>query len=175
MITLFILKSGEKQASFLKLINSFEPKTTKASHYVNTCQQINEMKCDTDWFGVFYDNEILSKGLRKAIPLFIDFYKGCDSFILFKLIKDDGVNIRAFRSPRLFKKGIVIPEDSLLPEDRSIKYEAILDGFLLEQKHDNKCLIDAFNNIRPAASQAGLSVEETVAVLSEIKNDIDTN
>ena len=72
-----------------------------------------------------YAGEYLSDELRKAIPIFLEH----DEFDAFKIYRkgNNGYSI----SPRIFKSGVVLPKNSLLPMD-DCKMEIILNGFILE-------------------------------------------
>jgi len=62
MLTLFILKSGNKDADPKKSLQSFIGLVTQ-TYYLNSLPEINAAGKENDWFAVIYDDEVVGKGL----------------------------------------------------------------------------------------------------------------
>lgn len=125
MLTLYILETTEYNRSVTKTVRSVEP-ALRQFNVVKSIDDINAQTYKRPWYLVLYDNEYLSLDLRKAVENILKMDIQYDALIF--LQKDtDG---KLYQSPRLFKKHVKLAKDCLLPEDRSIKMERILDGWV---------------------------------------------
>jgi hypothetical protein len=83
-------------------------------------------KVFTKWKLFLYEGEFLDEDLRKALPEYIQLGDEFDVFSIYKM-SNTGFSI----CPRLFKGEIKIKSNSLSPDEEGIKYNTILDGFIL--------------------------------------------
>jgi len=123
MLTLFILKSGDPNADYEKLINSFDHMTPDVV-FVGDIRAINISK-KQNWYIVMYDNEIIDQNLMEALPVYLE-HSTSDVVVLFKRNELDEVTT----SPRLFRKDVCLREDCLLPDDKGLKFDRALDGWI---------------------------------------------
>ncbi len=128
-LTLFAVRSGNDNSNLMNLINSFGEETIETVHSIDNLSQIKEKNILTEWFGVFYDDEHIDQGLRVAIPIFLTDIT-IEVFKFYRKTFDDGINIEASISPRIFRKHIKLQDNSLLPIIPS-RYETILNGWVL--------------------------------------------
>ena len=125
MLALYILKTNELNRSVTKTVKSVDYLSHQFS-VIGDINEINETNHKTDWYLVLYDNEYLSYDLGKAVESILKMEISFDALIF--LQKDtDG---KFYQSPRLFKQHVRLAKGCLLPEDRSIKMERILDGWV---------------------------------------------
>lgn len=129
MLTLYILKTNEPNRSVIKTKKSVEGGPLRQWRVVESVEDINKHKYRQPWFVVLYDNEYLSYDLRKAVKAILRMEH--IEYDALKLVKksSDG---KLYQCPRLFRKHVKLAENSLLPADRSIKMERILDGWIFE-------------------------------------------
>ena len=127
MLTVFILTTTEPNRSVTKTLNSMDNIPIEFRS-VESIKEINDDRFKTDWYMVLFDNEYLSYDLRKALEKILQMDIQFDVLVFVKKTNDD----KMYQSPRLFKKHVNLAKDSLLPADRSIKIERILDGWIYE-------------------------------------------
>jgi hypothetical protein len=124
MMTLIIIPTDKKRTE--ELIESFAGIQGDIKLLENDKLDFNT-KVSTFWKMFMYEGEFLSKPLRDALPVFLDKGKDHDFFSVYKMTP-----YGIFLSPRLFKAGIELQNDSVSPVDASNKkYNIILDGFVL--------------------------------------------
>jgi len=126
MLTIFVLpKNGNSDVK--KLVESFSFVSPFIKYVpVDNVDEINGYVKQTEWFGVFYENEYIEEKLAVAIPTFIkmgDF----DYLVVFKLLED-----KALFFPRFFHSKIYLNDD-FSPLYKGWKHEKILNGWVLEQ------------------------------------------
>lgn len=136
MVTLFILKSGNKDADPKRSLQSFIGLVTQ-TYYLNSLPEINAANKQNDWFAVIYDDEVIGKGLMDAAlikdgeamsycPLKVHLSQTkADVLVLYK--KHGGT---ITKSPRIFRKHIQLSPDTLMPADKTVKFDTVLDGWI---------------------------------------------
>ena len=80
------------------------------------------------YYCYMFSNEVIDEQLRESIPIFLK--TGIDYFVLYRrrLVGD---NNSFFISPRIFKAGILLCEDVMLPTNqRKLSFIKILDGWI---------------------------------------------
>jgi len=87
---------------------------------------INEDVKETDWYAVFFDNEIVSLDLKDAMLKIMEIETDIDCFIFMEKYPDG----RIFQAPRMFKKHVELGAHGFMPTDQSLKFERILDGWI---------------------------------------------
>jgi len=128
MLTIFILPH-KKNSDVRKLVNSFIPVPLTKVRYVpvDNVAEINGYDKETEWFGVFYENEYIEEELAASLPTF--FTMGDFSFlVVFKLLKE-----KALFFPRFYKNKVYLNDD-LSPAFNGWKFEKILNGWVLENE-----------------------------------------
>ena len=125
MLTLFILKTSEENKSVKETFQSLEGIDHEGC-LVKNIEEINNSEKNTDWYLVLYDNEYLSVDLKEAVKNILTMDIPFDALIF---LQKDLVG-KFYQSPRLFKKHVRLKENSLLPEDDSMKMVRILDGWV---------------------------------------------
>ena len=135
-LTLFIMRSGNKEAEASKVTESlhYESKEENREYVfyptvVKVIDSLSEIQAvETSHYMVMWDNEVASEALASSIHPFM--YYDADVFVMFKREK----NLTTTRSPRMFKDHVKLQHETLLPVDAGYGYETILDGFILEQE-----------------------------------------
>lgn len=127
MLTVFILTTTEPNRSVAKTINSMDG-IPMEFHSVENINEINKNLFKNDWYLILFDNEYLSYDLRKAVEKILKMDIQFDALMFVKKTNDE----RMFQSPRMFKKHVNLAKDSLLPMDRTVRMERILDGWVYE-------------------------------------------
>lgn len=129
MITLFVVQSAADAKDTWQTIDSFDDMASEV-HEVASLSEINSTDRVNDWYAVIYDDEHVNEELLEGLKVFAD-HTDADVLILFRL-KDD----KLFRSPRLFRRHITLREDCLMPEQEGIKFETVLNGWILSNDQD---------------------------------------
>ena len=124
-LTLFILKTTEENKSLTSTTASVDDLFDQFA-VVENINEINGAFKKNDWFLVLYDNECLSVDLKEAVKNILTMDIAFDALIFFQKDTDD----KLYQSPRLFRKHVRLKENSLLPEDDSMKMVRILDGWV---------------------------------------------
>ena len=127
MLTLFILKTSEENKSVKETFQSLEGIDHEGC-LVKNIEEINNSEKNTDWYLVLHDNEYLSVDLKEAVKNILTMNLTIPFDALIFLQKD--LVGKFYQSPRLFKKHVRLKENSLLPEDDSMKMVRILDGWV---------------------------------------------
>ena len=126
MLTLYVLPSKGNTTNIIKTAKSVG----------NVLKQAVPVKCISDidpyvvtpWYAVLYDNEIADAQLEESFRPFLVF-KGIDVLKLYKRI-GHGPYVFSI-APRIFRSGIKLRENSLMPENcADLKFETILNGWL---------------------------------------------
>jgi hypothetical protein len=126
-LTLIVIPIEE--VSDVRLVNSFVPAYFKRLHK----NRFFNVMVKTEWKMFMYADEVLSKNLKKALPIVCERGKEFDYFSFYKLIKKDE-KLKYSMSPRLFKSDIEMRDNSVYPIDiDSLKGITILDGYILGQ------------------------------------------
>lgn len=125
MLTLFILKSGSLDADPQRTLRSFVNKKVAVTQVCNlaTISGINEIEKENDWFFVIYDNEIIGESLITVLDVYLKQSKR-DVLVLYK--KSPTIT----KSPRVFRKHVKLMPDTLIPSDKTIKFDTVLDGWI---------------------------------------------
>ena len=124
MITLFIIQSCADAKNPSITIKSFDGMIAE-SHCVASFVEINEHFKSNEWYAVIYDDEHIDEPLNEGLKVFIK-HSNADALILLKLCDK-----RAYKCPRLFKRNVTLMGDKLLPQNKNIKFETVLNGWLL--------------------------------------------
>ena len=112
-----------------RLLESFD----SISSYYKRLQKDRYFNVDvnTEWKMFMYSNEYLSNQLVEAFPIILD-NEEFDYFSFYKLALGENNKIKYSISPRLFRSGIELRDNSVYPIDmESLKGTTILDGFIL--------------------------------------------
>lgn len=137
---LFIIKSGKRNASIPVLRASFidDDGDSLFSEVVEVgnINAINDYGKTVDWYGVLYDNEKCSIGLMDSLPIYFEYGTTGENPkpIEYLVVHRKDKMMKIFTAPRFFRKHVVLQENSLMPiNPESLKFEAPLDGWILEQ------------------------------------------
>jgi hypothetical protein len=129
MLSLFILPSGSKTANSEKTFKSLQG-LVKRVKFVSSIDAINLYQKQTDWYGVFYDNEWVDADLKIGIEMVFQMAK-VDFFVLCKRhIKIDMLSTFT-KCPRLFRKHVLLQENTLLPKQLGLRAGLIADGLVM--------------------------------------------
>jgi len=126
MLTLFIVNSDSRYADRERTRASFENIAQDIVPVWNF-RDINSIQKVAPWYGVIYDDEYIEDPLRVSLNTF--FESDVDVLIVYKKELTDELHIT--KSPRFFRKHIILQEDSLLPKAEDVKFETILNGWIL--------------------------------------------
>ena len=133
MLTLFILPSGKE--------NVFPEKTIKSLHglvkrvkFVKSIDDINLYGKGTEWYGVFYDNEYIDTDLYLGIMMVFKDTKA-DFFVLCKRHIEINRGNSFTKCPRLFRKHVLLQENTLLPKQPGLRAGLVADGLVMS--YDN--------------------------------------
>ena len=127
MLTLFVLKSGKAKIDPQAAVKSFGDVVFETIHALSL-DDLNEFEVHAPWFGVIHDNEKLDAYLQAALRMFLT-WSDADVLVMYKKASD--VKIAVHRCPRIFRKGVKIRPDCLLPVDESnLKFDTILNGWI---------------------------------------------
>lgn len=122
MLTLFVAKSHARDADVNAAVRSFKGLPTRVFHVEHN--DINRVPVFTPWYGVIYDDEIIEEPLQAALATFMCQVKA-DALVCFK---SDST-----KAPRLFRSHVRLQNGSLLPANRGVKFEYILNGMFRRQ------------------------------------------
>ena len=135
MLTLYIVKSGDPSAKNERLIESFGddisiPSAIQAVRF----NQIHSLKAITPWYGVFYDNEIIDIQLKESLRIFLTNEVLIDVYTVMKkhIDKESPTGFNVTQAPRFFRNNIQISPNGLMPMRKDVRFERILNGFVLE-------------------------------------------
>ena len=127
MIRTFILPSIKEKVELPlseNLLKSFKDETADII-CVSSIQQIN-MAMKSQWYMVLYENEWLPEDLFKIIIYFTE-HTTSDSLVLYKKTTSNEFT----KSPRVFRNWVQLRHDKLMPICSLLKYEHLLDKFML--------------------------------------------
>ena len=127
MLDLFIIKAGQSNSDVEKTLESFSGSLFNC-FIVDSVEEINGIKKISDWYGVFYDNEIITDKLLVALPVF--FSESHADVLTAYRTDDENLNISSIM-PRFFRKEIVLRDDCVNAIGDSLVYEKILNGWIL--------------------------------------------
>jgi hypothetical protein len=83
------------------------------------------------WFGYIYDDEIISRELRDALPTLLN-HEQNNFYVFFK--KDgEGESMKVFKSPRVFRNHVQLQKGLLVPVNPLLRNRYILDGWIKSQ------------------------------------------
>ena len=136
MITLYLLPGGTPEERKRAELSYQTVPIKVVSLPVDRFDLYGEEDHVNPWFAFLYGYEYLDENLRNAIPLLVQ-NSNYDIFIFFKKVYKSG-NMITSQAPRLFRKHIRMQPLCLLPatEDLYSPYERILDGWILQDAHD---------------------------------------
>jgi len=126
-LEIFIVRAYVNGMTSDSTIASFKDKADKFT-VVDSLFEVNEIDKEREWFGVFYENEVITDELLEALESFFMLTEA-DVLVAFKKEK----NGRVTKCPRFFRKDVELSIDSLNPEDRTVVHEIILNGVIKEQ------------------------------------------
>ena len=127
MLTLFVVQSCADPRDTGPTVRSFDGLTSEV-YFVPNLQAINEVVVKTDWYAVIYDDENIDEPLLEGLKVFVQ-ESPADMLILMKESKDQAY----FRCPRLFRRDVMLREDTLLPTKEGLEFDTVLNGMI----HDN--------------------------------------
>jgi len=129
MLSLFILPSGRENANPEKTFKSLHG-LVKRVKFVSSIDSINLYRKSTDWYGVLYDNEYVDADLKVGIEMAFQF-PVVDFFVLCK--RDIGKDLMSVftKCPRLFRKHVLLQENTLLPLQLGLKAGLIAEGLIM--------------------------------------------
>lgn len=124
-VKLYIIATMEPNSNPWKCVDSCSAFIDDATSIVYPGELNKFDSKNEDWFLVLYDNEQLDPELAEAMPVFLahDYY---DALIM---AKND--NNKITKCPRMFKSHLTFPDQGLLPNERDIKFEKALNGFII--------------------------------------------
>ena len=126
MLTLFVVQSRADALNHDRTVESFHGLADEIYFVVNI-QEINGKSKQNEWYAVIYDDEYIDEPLKEGLKVFIE-QCPVDVLVLGKEGKD-----KFFKCPRLFRRGIALRSESLLPEKEGVEFETVLNGLI----HDN--------------------------------------
>ena len=125
-LTIFIVKTYKEgvdptrtAVSFGEVANDFV--------VVDSLFEVNELYRGEGWFGVFYEDEIITDELLVALDDFFTYTKA-DVLVCFK--KENSGKVT--KCPRFFRSHVDLDIACLAPEDRTLQHEIILNGVIKE-------------------------------------------
>ena len=126
MLTLFAIQADDIQNPE-RAIESFGDIVEKS--IILDHRRIDNIPVDTDWYGYIYADEWLDDRIKEALPVFLT-AQYFDCLILFKRVVDQGKK-RVFSSPRIFKQGVQLKKDMLIPVNSGpLTFEKCLNGWI---------------------------------------------
>jgi hypothetical protein len=126
MLTLFVLKSGKAKIDPQAAVKSFGDVVFETVHALSI-DDLNKFEVHAPWFGVIHDNEKLDADLQAALRTFLT-WSAADVLVMYK--KASEAKMAVHRCPRIFRKGVKIRQDCLLPVDDNLKFDTILNGWI---------------------------------------------
>jgi hypothetical protein len=124
MITLFIVQSCADVKDVNQALDSFGGLVDDL-WCVRSLDEVNKTERKNDWYGVIYDDERIDERLNEGLKVFIE-QSDADVLVLFKLNGDGNPS----RCPRLFRRHITLRDGSLLPEQKDLVFETVLNGWV---------------------------------------------
>ena len=124
MLTLYIMRTHHEKKCIADLYLSLSGVWSEGL-MVDSVDEINADRKDTDWYTVFFDHEKVSPDLKDAMATILATDPPFDVFVFMEKNKD-----KITQSPRMFRKYVELQPDSFLPVDNGYKYERILDGWV---------------------------------------------
>jgi len=127
MLDLFVLGEHQPNTGFVDAVSSFNGRTNSV-YSVKNMSEINRIEKESDWYGVLYDDELISKELLEALPVF---FEGTHADVLIAYRADKENFKAASMGPRFFRKSVVLRKDCLNAERKGLVYDKILNGWIL--------------------------------------------
>ena len=124
MMTLFVVQSCADAKDVNRTLDSFDGLVDEL-WCVRSLDEVNKTERKNDWYCIIYDDERIDERLNEGLKVFLEEYTG-DVLELFKLHNDT-----VTKSPRLFRRHITLKDGSLLPERKGLKFEVVLNGWVL--------------------------------------------
>jgi len=135
MLTVFVIE-GDRPSNVEKLKESFGDLPV-TFFVVQQVKQINAFQKETDWYMVLFDNEYLDKKLLNVLPTFMA-QDNLRLLLIQKKFWDAEGNTAVDESPRMFRKDVVLEDNSTMPEDRFSfnpdNMTRILDGWIFDDR-----------------------------------------
>jgi len=125
MLTLFVVQSRADKLDPAPAVASFHDLADEI-YFVPNIQSINEKEKTNEWYAVIYDDEYIDEPLLEGLKVFIE-QSDVDALVLGKKCKD-----KFFKAPRLFRRGIALRTDSLLPVNENLEFETVLNGWVYD-------------------------------------------
>jgi predicted nucleotide-binding protein (sugar kinase/HSP70/actin superfamily) len=139
LVTVFIVKTGKKDADIEKTKGSFTFKKETSVDFIfvpiTGFSFINSYPKTTLWYMVIKDTEFMSEELLEAIPFLLN----KDEYDFFSFFEKDFKEMVAKFKPRFFKSRVILKNDYLPLIIGVNKFEKILDGYIY--KHAESCHI----------------------------------
>ena len=126
-LTVYIMDGDKNHLPLATIMNSFDDYVEEFTLMPNRDLASAVDNCQTDWYMYLFDNETLSEGLRKALPILME--SNFDGWVMLERQTNDEGQIVYGRSPRLFKRDIKLKGMVPLNVDELL-VEKVLDGFL---------------------------------------------
>ena len=123
MLTLFIVQSCADPKDTARTRMSFSGLADTIVEVPNI-QAINEEPVEHDWYAVIYDDEHIEEQLLEGLKVFIG-ESPADMLVLLK--HSDG---QYFKAPRLFRRDVILRDDSLLPVKEGLEFDTVLNGMI---------------------------------------------
>ena len=127
---LFIVESFSPEANSTKTIESFKGRIDNV-HIVDSFFEINSIdKKEDSWYGVIYDNEIVTKELLESLE---EFFTLSDAEVLVAFKREVKEPPRVTKCPRFFKGYVELSIDHLKPFlEMKLVHQIILNGWIEE-------------------------------------------
>lgn len=136
-LILFIIRALKNNSDASKTVDSFVVDTTEGRRslisqaiLVDNVQHTQkllkklELESNFGWYGILYDNEHISVGLRYTLS-----YHLHGSHDVVQVIKDEDGGM--VQSPRFFRRNVALLEESLMPSNlQDLKYSVVMDGWI---------------------------------------------
>lgn len=126
MLTLFVVQSRADALDPGVTLESFDGLVDEV-HFVPNLQAVNGKEKKSKWYCVVYDNEHIDEPLKEGLKVFVQIAE-VDVLVLLKKHKD-----KYSKAPRLFRRDVRLRSDSLLPANKGVTFETVLNGWI----HDN--------------------------------------
>jgi hypothetical protein len=123
MLTIYLIDRGGNKKKSISSVANLEPKIIEKSKGTPCSSFAN---CSTDWYMILFTDEYLEEKLCDAIPFFLE--SDYEYFDIYRCM-DDGKTQRFFKSPRIFRKDIILNRQGFPEKDKV--GTAILDGFIM--------------------------------------------
>lgn len=136
MLTLYVIPSDDpKKDDFQRVKDSFSGIDSDFVFLNHRDIWDISLRQNQPWYGYLFGNEWIDSSLRDSLPYYLAGAGDISYLVFYKKVYENVMGVRnakLFQAPRLFKKDVRLKMGQHVPEDPSLKYLTILDGWILE-------------------------------------------